>query len=215
MPDRRDMLPNEEVHELMDEIPAAGAKEIGKTGKRNRKFEKEHRAFSYRLTDKEINDKIAGIADALLVPVDDVARAFVQAGINAARLGRIPLHTIPLAPKRMTLFPTGNETWEIREEASWPNEISIRKKKRRLSEFEKKQRQRELNQFRVSYRWPASIDDQLKQLVEQLIGKQKARSDGRKGWVLTILFRYSLNAYQAGLLPLEPKTVVVKQGLKW
>ena len=149
-----------------------------------------------------------------MVPVDDVARAFAQAGIEAAQRGKIPLNTVPLVPKRLTLFPTGMETWSIREDAGWPKEISPRKKKKKISELEKKQRQQAANQFRVSYRWPGVIDDQLNQLTEQLIGKPKARSEGRKGWLLTILFRYSLQAYRLGFLPLEPKNYLVRLGLK-
>ena len=72
-----------------------------------------------------------------------------------------------------------------------------------------------LNTAVVAYRWPAETDQSLTVLTETVAGKAITRSDGRKGWVLTILFRYGLSMYEAGKLPLHPQPKVVKMSLGW
>jgi hypothetical protein len=214
MPDRQNLLPDEKLHDLLDEIPSAPSVSRKKTTKRNRTYERMHRTFSYRLTDKQLAEDIAAIAEDLLVPVDDVARAFVEVGLKAAQNGEIPLERVPLVPRRMTLYPTDKERWEIREETGWPREIPTRKRKRKLSEVERKLRQKARNEYRVSYRWTASIDAALTELVDDHFGSS-IRSEGRKGLVLTILLRYGLAAYRAGRLPLKAEIRTANQRLKW
>lgn len=80
---------------------------------RNREYEKRNRSFTYRLTDKELGARIAAIAGSLQVTVDEVARAFVEVGIQEARAGRIPFDSVSAVQLRMTLYPTGTETWSI------------------------------------------------------------------------------------------------------
>jgi len=214
MSDRQNLLPDDKLHDLLDKIPSAPSVLKRSTTKRDRTYERTHRTYSYRLTDKVLAENIAGIAEDLLVPVDDVARAFVEVGLKAAQKGEIPLERIPLVPRQMTLYPTGRETWEVRQEAGWPKEVPVRKKKRRLSEVERKQRQQARNEYRVSYRWTAAIDAELTHLAESHFGKT-IRSEGRKGLVLTILLRYGLEAYRAGRLPLKAEIRTANQRLKW
>lgn len=214
MPERRDMIPDEQARDLLSEIPNARVTVVS-AARRNRSYERRHRTFTYRLTDKEISDMVGAVAESLFVSVSDVARAFVEVAIDAARQGKIPFEEVPIIKRHLTLYPTGTETWELREEAGWPKELPVRRKKRKLSEVEKRQRQKQLNEYRVSYRWPATVDEQLTRLVENLFGVPTTRSEGRKGWLLTILLRYSLNAYQTGRLTLDPQPSIVKQRLKW
>lgn len=214
MPDRQNLLPDEKLHDLLDEIPSVPSVSSRTTTKRDRTYERTHRTFSYRLTDKQLAEDIAAIAEDLLVPVDDVARAFVEVGLKAAQNGEIPLERVPLVPRCMTLYPTGRETWEVRQEAGWPEEIPLRRKKRRLSEVERKQRQKARNEYRVSYRWTATTDAALTELVDHHFGRS-IRSEGRKGLVLTILLRYGLAAYRAGKLPLKAEIRTASQRLKW
>ena len=202
--------PNQAPPSPLDMIPTAEQK------RRNRSYEKRNRTFTYRLSDKEIGAMIAAVAQSLQVTADEVARAFVEAGMREARLGHIPFDSISPAARRMTLYPTGAETWSIQEQSGWPKPIPARsERKKPLSESEKRKRQQELNQFRVSYRWPEEVDKALTDLTESVIGKVLVRSDGRKGWVLTILLRYGLSAYEAGRLPLQPQPKVVKMELTW
>jgi hypothetical protein len=86
---------------------------------RNREYEKRNRSFTYRLTDKELGARIAAVAGSLQVTVDEVARAFVEVGIREARAGRIPFDSVSAVQRRMTLYPTGTETWSIQEQDGW------------------------------------------------------------------------------------------------
>ena len=182
---------------------------------RNREYEKRNRSFTYRLTDKELGAKIAAVAASLQVTVDEVARAFVEVGIREARAGRIPFNSVPPVQRRLTLYPTGTETWNIQEQDGWRKTVLPREKKKPLSSTEKAKRRQELNRFRVSYRWPTEVDQSLAALTETVAGKAITRSDGRKGWVLTILLRYGLSMYEAGKLPLQPQPKIVKMSFGW
>ena len=193
----------------LDLIPKAEPRQ------RNRDYEKRNRTFTYRLTDAELGGKIAAVAASIQVTVDEVARAFAEAGIRAANANSIPFGDVPPTQRRLTLYPTGNETWAVQEQPGWQKVIPPREKKKPLTETEKRRRQKELNQFRVSYRWPAEIDQAIVKLTEKVVGKATTRSDGRKGWVLTILLRYGLSTYEAGRLPLNPEPKTVKMRLTW
>jgi hypothetical protein len=188
---------------------------MAKPRQRNRDYEKRNRSFTYRLTDKELGARVAAVALSLQVTVDEVARAFVEVGIREARAGHIPFNSIPPVQRRLTLYPTGNETWSIQEEDGWRKTVHPHEKKKPLSSAEKTRRQQELNRFRVSYRWPSAVDQSLAALTETVAGKAITRSDGRKGWVLTILLRYGLSMYEVGKLPLQPKPKIFKMSLGW
>ena len=88
-------------------------------------------------------------------------------------------------------------------------------KKKSLSSSEKAKRRQDLNKSVVAYRWPAETDQSLAALTEMVAGKAITRSDGRKGWVLTILLRYGLSMYESGKLPLQPQPKIVKMSLGW
>ena len=188
---------------------------MAKSKQRNREYEKRNRSFTYRLTDKELGAKIAAVAASLQVNVDEVARVFVEVGIREAKAGRIPFNSIPPVQRRMTLYPTGSETWRIQEQDSWQKTISPRVRQKPLSSAEKARRRQDLNKSVVAYRWPAETDQSLAALTETVAGKAITRSDGRKGWVLTILLRYGLSMYEAGKLPLQPQPKIVKMSLGW
>jgi hypothetical protein len=186
-----------------------------KPRQRSREYEKRNRSFTYRLTDKELGAKIAAVAASLQVTVDEVARAFVEVGIREARSGRIPFNSVPPVQRRMTLYPTGTEAWKIQEQDGWQKTVHPREKRKPLSSAEKARRRQDQNKSVVTYRWPAETDQSLATLTETVAGKAITRSDGRKGWVLTILLRYGLSMYEAGKLPLQPQPKIVKMGLGW
>jgi len=183
--------------------------------KRNRDYEKKKRSYTYRLTDKELGTKITAIALSLQVTADEVARAFVEVGIREARAGHIPFDRIPPVQRRMTLYPTGNESWSVQEQQGGQKMTPAREKQKPLTETEKQKRQHESNKSVVAYRWSAKTDQSLTALTETIAGKAITRSDGRKGWVLTILLRYGLHMYEIGKLPLRPQPKVVKMSLEW
>ena len=210
-----DNLPDQDGAAAMPTPPSPIDLMGAETKKRNREYEKRNRSFTYRLTDKELGAKIATVAASLQVTADEVARAFVEAGIREARAGRIPFDSVPPVQRRMTLYPTGTETWNVQEQDGWAKSIPPREKQKQLSSAERVKRRQELNHYRVSYRWPAEIDQSLTALTETIAGKAITRSDGRKGWILTILLRYGLSKYEAGRLLLQPQPKVVKMGLGW
>jgi len=188
---------------------------VAKPRQRSREYEKRNRSFTYRLTDKELGARIAAVAGSLQVTVDEVARAFVEVGIREARAGRIPFDSVSAVQRRMTLYPTGTETWNIQEQDGWRNTVPPREKQKPPSSAERARRRQNLNTAVVAYRWPAETDQSLTVLTETVAGKAITRSDGRKGWVLTILLRYGLSMYEAGKLPLHPQPKVVKMSLGW
>jgi hypothetical protein len=188
---------------------------MAKPKQRSREYEKRNRSFTYRLTDKELGAKIAAVAASLQVTVDEVARVFVEVGIREAKAGRIPFNSIPPVQRRMTLYPTGSETWKVQEQDSWQKSISPRERQKPLSSAEKARRRQDLNKSVVAYRWPAETDQSLAALTETVAGKAITRSDGRKGWVLTILLRYGLSLFETGKLPLQPQPKIVKMSLGW
>ena len=203
---RRDTLaelPND-LFDLMPNAPSktksAPAGNAGKAAKPRRP------CFTYRLTDATIRPEIFDIAGSLRVPVDDIARAFVEVGLRAAAWNQIPFDQVPIHT-RMTLYPTGKETWLVADEPmNCTPQPMQRGKRRKLSEAERAERQQKLNAFRVSYRWPPHIDQALDELTAKVFGSPNLpRNEGRKGWVLTILLRYGLALYKVARLPLVPQ----------
>jgi len=207
---------SDEMHHVppspLDLIPKVEKK------KRNRDFEHRNRTYTYRLSDKELGGKVANVARLLHVVVDEVARAFVEAALEEVNKGNIPFNAVPPNQSRLTLYPTGEETWKIQEQSGWSKDIpkSTRKRGKPLTETEKRNREKERNQTVVTYRWPADVNQKIVLVTEKIFGKALTRSEGRKGWVLTILLRAGLNAYETGKLPLRPQPIVTdKKELKW
>lgn len=77
---------------------------------RKRKWEQEQREqkgyVSYRGVPQELHERLKGVADKLGVPVGEVARAFLQFGLDAYERGDLELSPTPVQPKN-TLFPEG------------------------------------------------------------------------------------------------------------
>lgn len=210
---RTNSLPTQATDPL-NTIPTASERQP-----RNRDYEKCHPATTYRVTDATLASEILAIAQELTVAADDVARAFAEAGLQAARAGRLDFSGVRPSRGRLSLYPTGNEKWVVHDEpVDWTKVIQTPKKSKPLSAVEKAQRQKERNRLRVHYRWPKALVQQIEELTAAVVGLTQnqpvLRSEGRKGQVLTMLLRYGLEAYKAGRLPLNPCPVVVKSRLK-
>ncbi len=89
----------------LDFIPAAEPRK-----RRERGWEKARRAeiATYRGIPPETHQALIRIANALGVPVDEVARAFLEYGLGQHRAGHLALSPYPKA-QRMTLFPEGSQ----------------------------------------------------------------------------------------------------------
>jgi len=183
---------------------------------KSRKYEKKYPAYRYRLTDKEIGMHISDIAYKENLKVDDVARIFVEHALE--HIKEIPLDRVPIHNRRASLFPKDGRmptvTFEVREDG-WPVTPPPRRPERsktRLSLEERKQQQKNRNQYRVAYRWPAELNAAIKAVAEEKFGAPASRADGRTGWVLTILLRYALARYYAGRWTFKPRPETVRMG---
>jgi hypothetical protein len=182
----------------------------GPKSRRSREYEKSHPKFSYRLTDKSIADQVLGIAQSRSISADEVAEAFVLAGLNASRLGKINWSGVRPTQGRMTLRQSAGDTWVVHDEpVTWAQEIPPPVKRKRKTDIERERERRERDALRVHYRWSADVDEALDQLTRQVMGYRAdeplARKDGRKGEILTVLLRFAISAYQSGRITLTPK----------
>jgi hypothetical protein len=182
--------------------------------RRNREFEKGHPAYVIRVRDISLRDKILALAQSISVPADDVARAFLSAGLDAADKQAIDLTGIRSTRGRMTLYPTGAETWKVHDEpVTWTTQLPAVRRKRPRTESEKSTTQKERNQKRMAYRLPPEVVERFERCYLGAMGiqseKELARHEGRKGELFLLLLDYGLQMYLASRLPLEPEIVSV------
>jgi len=157
--------------------------------KRNRQWEKEHQSHKvvYRGVDPKSSLKVKAIADDLLVPAGEVARAVIEYALRAYEQGDLDLYSRPNPYRmRMTLFPTSGSTRSVDRTAK-----STRTSKRKQPEV--------LWRFITTWR---GFPPELKQELAAL-----ASEDGLNvpiGELITALLCFGLRAYDSGLLTLEP-----------
>ncbi|WP_322793578.1 hypothetical protein [Bellilinea sp.] len=163
---------------------------------RNRAWEKEHRAKTFRGVPEEVSDKVVAIADQLGVTADEVARAFMEYGLYC-----MERETLTVQPKikgaRMTLYPldsgwTQQHGWV---EDGWnpaPKAIAQVETRRK----KKEQKEPPLWAYRASYRLPGDLIQKI---------KEKAESHHIPvGELVTLLLKHSTSRYEAGVLRLIP-----------
>ncbi len=162
---------------------------------RNRAWEKEHRAKTFRGVPEEVSDKVVAIAEQLGVTADEIARAFLEYGLYC-----MERETLTLQPKikgtRMTLYPL-DSGWTKQHgwlEEGWnpaPKVVNPDRKKRKTKEEEP----RLWNRW-VGYRLP-----------EELVKRIKERADRDNvpvGELVGLLLKHSANRYEQGVLRLTP-----------
>ena len=154
--------------------------------KRNRQWEKEHQSHKvvYRGVDPKLSLKVKTIADDLVVPAGEVARAVIEFALHAYEQGDLDLHP-RLNPYRlrMTLFPSPDSVRAFDR----PARPSKRKQPEAL--------------WRVITTW-RGFPPELKKELAAL-----SSEDGLNvpiGELITALLRFGLKAYDNGLLNLEP-----------
>jgi hypothetical protein len=172
----------------LDFIPSAVP-----TKKRDRKWERSHQdeVATYRGIIPEARQALVSLAEMIEVPVDDVARAFLEFGVSNYVTGEIKLTPYPKA-QRMTLFPQEPRE-NVETKKRWLQEVFPVAKK-----TGKKQKKSESKawEFRVTYRLPRAVKDDIKQIAD--------RHYVPVGELVLYFFRYSLDAYQSGKLILTP-----------
>ncbi len=194
-------------------IPVAGPKPS-----RSREFEKVHPAYVIRVRDVALREKILALAQSISVPADDVARALLLAGLDAADQQALDLSGIKIFRGRMTLYPTGNETWKVHDEpVTWTPQLPEVRRKRPRTDAEKSASQKERNQKRMAYRLPPEVVARFERCYLGAMGiqseKELARHEGRKGELFLLLLDFGLRMYLAGRLPLNPEIVSVQARL--
>jgi hypothetical protein len=154
--------------------------------KRNRQWEREHlhQKAVYRGVDPKLALRVKSIADDLLVPDGEVARAVIEYALRAYAMGDLNLNPRPNPYRmRMTLFPT--------TEIFRNYENTVKTKRRKQIEA----------LWRVIVTWrgfPAELKKELTVLASDEVLNVPV------GELITALLRFGLKAYESGLLTLEP-----------
>jgi len=166
--------------------------------KRNRKWEKEHRPYRYVNVSVELREQVLALAEHLEVTVDEVARAFIEYGIECVDEEKLHLRAQPNPHgRKMTLYPKERaKGWH--ETNNVPKEIPARKKKH-MSQAKKVYPA-------VSYRLPKKAHDDICRLAMDL--------DVPLGDVVSFLLQYGLDAYRSGKLSFKPHPLTVKMILR-
>ena len=179
--------------ETSESIPAAAhppsiydSLRVASPRKRNRQWEKEHQSHKvvYRGVDPKLSLKVKAIADDLLVPAGEVARAVIEYALRAYEQGDLDLYSRPNPDRmRMTLFPTPGLTRSV--------ERPVKSTKRKQPEV----------LWRVITTW-RSYPPELKKELAALASEDALNVP--IGELITALLRFGLKAYDSGLLNLEP-----------
>ena len=161
---------------------------VAERRRRNRQWEKEHQKekVTYRGIDPNLALRVKQIAGEILVRDGEVARALLEYALRAYAEGGLDLISRPNPDRlRMTLFPREEPGTEHRRRGETP----ARKKKTQAPGW------------RVVTTW-RGFPAELKQEISTL-----ASEDGLDvpiGELVTALLRFSLKAFEYGLLKLEP-----------
>lgn len=159
---------------------------VAEPRKRNRQWEKNHQnqKVVYRGVDPKLALRVKTIAENLIVPDGEVARALLECALRAYADGDLNLDPRPNPFRmRMTLFPTSG--------TSRHHEVPTKSKSRKPPEA----------LWRVITTW-RSFPVGLKNEIATLASKDQL--DVPLGELVTALLRYGLQAYESGLLKLEP-----------
>jgi hypothetical protein len=169
--------------------------------KRDRTWEQQalNRPMLFRRVPPDLREAVKEIAGDLQVRVDDVARAFLEFGLQCYYRGEIYIQPT-LQEGRLTLFPKGSIQPGKNLLSGWVEQIQNQQPPARPT---RKRRQANANpekpwKWQVSYRGiPVEIQSQLRALHQE-----KAVPLGE---IATLLLAYSLDAYQRGRLVLHPQ----------
>ena len=172
---------------------------VAEPRKRNRRWEKEHnsRKVVYRGVDPKLALRVKKIAGEFEVPAGEVARFLLEYGMRAYNEGDLDLIPYP-NPNRMrfTLFPVDEPPQ--RADLSYKPRKTRRKKSIGAS-------------WRVITTW-RNFSPELKGEISDLASE--AGLDVPVGELVTALLRFSLTAYELGLLVFNPVQIETGQQLE-
>ena len=172
---------------------------VAEPRKRNRRWEKEHnsRKVVYRGVDPKLALRVKKIAGEFEVPAGEVARFLLEYGMRAYNEGDLDLIPYP-NPNRMrfTLFPV--------DEPPQRADLSYKPRKTR--------RKKSIgSSWRVITTW-RNFSPELKGEISDLASE--AGLDVPVGELVTALLRFSLTAYELGLIVFNPVQVETGQQLE-
>jgi hypothetical protein len=158
---------------------------------RKREWEKHHKPRHYRGVPAEVREGVKEVAEELGVPVDEVARAFIEYSLMCVRRGSLTLSGMPSQRRvRMTLYPFTGAGWA---ENGWSPQPPSRTKKQ-------SGKQPVLWREAAYYRIPDELHEQVKRMAGDVYPV---------GELVAVLLKHGLESYNAGVLTLtpQPKTV--------
>jgi hypothetical protein len=170
---------------VLDSLPVAQAR------KRQRSWERRNRGVTYRGISPQLLVQLQEVAGGLNVITDDVARVFLEYGLSAYQDGKLILNPRPKGI-RMTLYPRAGSGPVSRSAVS-------RSKS-------KKGKPNPAWESRATFR---GLPDELQEGVRQAADDLCVPI----GEVVVAFFRYALEAYQDGLLALNPHPKAVAMTL--
>jgi hypothetical protein len=171
--------------------------------KRNRGWEKSHKARPYRGVSADVHEQVVALASHLLVTTDEVAQMFVQYSLSCLANEILTISPRPKA-QRMTLFPLPNG-WG--EQAGWSETDGWKPTDPQLLPSKRKtvQKSNTLWKYAPGYRLPDEIHDAVKRLADQ--------HTVPLGEIMTLFLKHGLESYKTGRLRLNPQPRTVKMTL--
>jgi len=171
---------------------------VAEPRKRNRRWEKEHnsRKVVYRGVDPKLALRVKKIAGEFEVPAGEVARFLLEYGMRAYNEGNLDLIPYPNPDRmRFTLFPV--------DEPPQRADLSYKPRKTR--------RKKSIGpSWRVIATW-RNFSPELKGEISDLASE--AGLDVPVGELVTALLRFSLTAYELGLIVFNPVQIETGQQL--
>ena len=157
-----------------------------------------HNAKFYRGISPELRDAIKKLAHSLCVNADEIARAFLEAAIQALRNGDLELEPRPYS-QRMTLFPEDEKKgWTYSQLSLLPGDVSPFINPALLGETKRWK-------FTATYRIPDHIHEMLRFIADEYqVGV---------GSLVSYFLQWGIQEYHAGKLRLSPRALTIKQGM--
>ena len=163
---------------------------VAEPRRRNRNWEKEHQNEKavYRGVDSKLVSRVKGIAKEFSLREGEVARFFLEYGLRAYGTGEVDLTPYPNPERlRMTLFPSSH--WTASQKIKSPSARKTHRKKANPPFW------------KVITTW-RNFSPEVKDEISDLASE--AGLGVPVGELVTALLRFSFNAYDRGLLKLEP-----------
>ncbi len=189
------------VSQTPDAVSIAEQLRMAEKKPHDRSWEKRenNRPILFRRVPPGLRDAIKEIADSLQVRADDVARAFLEFGVQCYQQGEIQIQPA-LSEGRLTLFPKSGDNWGKRPlpgwyEKAWDQHPPIKAAHRAQQSNKEPEKPWK---WQVAYRGiPSEIQSTLREIHQ--------KKSVPLGEVATLFLGHALDAYNTGRLVLNPQ----------